>query len=188
MIEVAQCIVKVQQNTIVTIPADTLQARIGLDRAGYRTNPLARNVDSGAGHRLAPMSRTIFREVGVTGALAATWFGTRLGRIIPLAAGIAIVAVSLVLPYGLSSQNLFVLSAFLFKYGWWFISQHLLANMTALDTSGRLITATNIVIAFGRASGPFVVGLFLVEAPTGGVIDYSPAVTTGLVSFVFCYV
>ena len=126
--------------------------------------------------------------VGVTGALTATWLSTRLGRIIPFAAGIVIIAVSFVLLYGLSSQNLFVMSAFLFKYGWWFISPYLLANMTTLDPSGRLITATNFVIAFGQGLGPFVVGLFLVEAATGQVIDYSPALTTGLVSFVVCCV
>ena len=126
--------------------------------------------------------------VGVTGALTATWLSTRLGRIIPFAAGIVIIAVSFVLLYGLSSHNLFVMSAFLFKYGWWFISPYLLANMTTLDPSGRLITATNFVIAFGQGLGPFVVGLFLVEAATGQVIDYSPALTTGLVSFVVCCV
>ena len=133
------------------------------------------------GYTLAAVS-----VVGVTGALSATWLSTRLGRIIPFAAGIAIIAVSFVMLYGLSSQNLFVLSAFLFKYGWWFISPYLLANMTTLDPSGRLITATNFVIAFGQALGPFVVGLFLVEAATGQVINYSPALTTGLVSFVVC--
>ena len=126
--------------------------------------------------------------VGVAGALTATWLSTRLGRIIPFAAGIVIIAVSFVLLYGLSSQILFVMSAFLFKYGWWFISPYLLANMTTLDPSGRLITATNFVIAFGQGLGPFVVGLFLVEAATGQVIDYSPALTTGLVSFVVCCV
>ncbi len=135
------------------------------------------------GYTLAAVS-----VVGVTGALSATWLSTRLGRIIPFAAGIAIIAVSFVMLYGLSSQNLFVLSAFLFKYGWWFISPYLLANMTTLDPSGRLITATNFVIAFGQALGPFVVGLFLVEAATGQVINYSPALTTGLVSFVVCCV
>ena len=60
--------------------------------------------------------------------------------------------------------------------------------MTTLDPSARLITATNFVIAFGQGLGPFVVGLFLVEAAAGEVIDYSPALTTGLVSFVVCCV
>lgn len=60
--------------------------------------------------------------------------------------------------------------------------------MTTLDPSARLITAADFVIAFGKALGPFVVCLFLVEAATGKVIDYSPALTTGLVSFVFCCV
>ena len=80
------------------------------------------------------------------------------------------------------------MSAFLFKYGWWFNSPYLLADMTTLDPSGRLITATDFVIAFGPALGPFVVGLLLVEAVGGQAIDHSPALTTGLVSFVFCCV
>lgn len=126
--------------------------------------------------------------VGVTGALTATWLSTRLGRIIPFVAGIAIIAVSFVMLYGLSSQTLYILSAFLFKYGWWFISPYLLANMTTLDPSGRTIIATNFVIAFGQALGPFVVGFFLVQAASGQVIDYSPALTTGLVAFVICCV
>ncbi|MCZ0951779.1 MAG: hypothetical protein OXJ56_04275 [Rhodospirillaceae bacterium] len=69
----------------------------------------------------------------------------------------AIIAVSLVLLYGLLPQNLFVMSFFLFKYGWWHISPYLLANMTALDPSGRLITATNFVISLGKALVRFMV-------------------------------
>jgi predicted MFS family arabinose efflux permease len=124
--------------------------------------------------------------VGVAGALTATWLSTRLGRIIPFAAGILIIAASFVLLYGLSSQSIFILSAFLFKYGWWFISPYLLANMTTLDPTGRLITATNFVIAFGQALGPLVVGFMLVESASGKVTDYSPALTIGLVAFAIC--
>ena len=126
--------------------------------------------------------------VGVAGALTATWLSTRLGRIIPFAAGIVILGISFALLYGLSSQNIYILSAFLFKYGWWFISPYLLANMTTLDPSGRLITATNFVIAFGQALGPLVVGFMLVEAASGQVVDYSPALTFGLAAFVLCCV
>ena len=124
--------------------------------------------------------------IGVAGALTATWLATRLGRMVPFVAGIVILAASFVLLYGLTSQTLYVLSAFLFKYGWWFISPYLLANVTTLDPSGRLITATNFVIAFGQALGPLVVGFMLVKSATGDVLDYSPALTTGLIAFVVC--
>ena len=60
--------------------------------------------------------------------------------------------------------------------------------MTTLGPLGWLITATNHAIALGQALGPFFVGLLLVLAVSGQVIDYSPALTTGLVSFVFCCV
>ncbi len=60
--------------------------------------------------------------------------------------------------------------------------------MTTLDPSGRPLTAISFVIAFGQALGPFVVGLFPVEAVTGQVIDYSPALAAGLAGFVFCCV
>lgn len=124
--------------------------------------------------------------IGVAGALTATWLATRLGRMIPFVAGIVILAASFVLLYGLTSQSIYILSAFLFKYGWWFISPYLLANVTTLDPSGRLITATNFVIAFGQALGPLVVGFMLVESAAGVVVDYSPALTTGLAAFVVC--
>ena len=126
--------------------------------------------------------------IGVAGALTATWLATRIGRMIPFVAGIVIIAVSFVLLYGLESKTLYVLSAFLFKYGWWFISPYLLANVTTLDPSGRLITATNFVIAFGQALGPLVVGFMLIKSATGEVLDYSPALTTGLVAFFVCCV
>jgi hypothetical protein len=58
--------------------------------------------------------------------------------------------------------------------------------MTTLDPTGRLITATNFVIAFGQALGPLVVGFMLVESATGKVTDYSPALTIGLVAFAVC--
>lgn len=124
--------------------------------------------------------------IGVAGALTATWLSTRLGRVLPFVAGLLIIAVSFMILYGLSSQSIYVLSAFLFKYGWWFISPYLLANMTTLDPSGRIIIATNFVIAFGQALGPFVVGLVLVTNQAGQVLDYSPALSVGLVCLVMC--
>ena len=125
--------------------------------------------------------------VGVVGALTATWLSLKIGRMIPFFIGVIVLSASFILLYGLSSEVIYVASAFLFKYGWWFISPYLLANMTTLDPSGRLITATNFVIAFGQGLGPLVVGFMLPEvSDTAGKPDYSSAITVGLVSFVIC--
>lgn len=125
--------------------------------------------------------------IGVLGALSATWLSTKLGRLIPFTLGIIVIAASFMLLYGLTSTTIFILSAFLFKFGWWFISPYLLANMTSLDPTGRLITATNFVIAFGQALGPLVVGFMLAPAVAGGkVLDYSPAINVGLIALILC--
>lgn len=126
--------------------------------------------------------------IGVAGALTATWLSTRLGRILPFVAGLAITGVSIALLYGLSSQSIYILSAFLFKFGWWFVSPYLLANMTTLDPSGRIIIATNFVIAFGQSLGPLAVGFLLVANASGQVVDYSPSLSIGLVCLVLCAV
>ena len=124
--------------------------------------------------------------IGVLGALSATWLSTKLGRMIPFIAGMLLIAISFFLLYGLSSATVFIVAAFLFKFAWWFVGPYLLANMTALDPSGRLITATNFAIAFGQGLGPLVVGLMLVKEANGDVLDYSPTLTIGLIALLIC--
>lgn len=128
--------------------------------------------------------------VGVLGAISSAWLSLKRGRMVPFFFGIITLGFSMILLYGISSQTVYIASAFLFKYGWWFISPYILANITTLDPSGKLITATNFVIAFGQALGPLVVGFMLAEAGPDVMakIDFTSAIHVGLVCLTLCCV
>jgi len=125
--------------------------------------------------------------IGVVGAISSAWLSLKWGRITPFFIGIITLTVSMLLLYGLDSKTVFIISAFFFKYGWWFISPYILANITTLDSSGKLITATNFMIAFGQALGPLVVGFMLPELTDASAkLDYTSAVHVGLVCLCLC--
>ncbi|MDC1436241.1 MFS transporter [Gammaproteobacteria bacterium] len=127
--------------------------------------------------------------IGVLGAICSAWLSLKWGRMTPFLIGIAALFVSMFILYGVSSQVIYIVSAFLFKYGWWFISPYLLANMSTLDPSGKLILGTNFVIGFGQALGPLIVGFTLVDSPDGIIaIDYTSAIHVGVVCMLVCCV
>ncbi len=137
---------------------------------------------AGFDRRFISLTLSGVSAVGVLGAVSSAVVGLRWGRMVPFAIGIVTLAASMVLLDGVSSQGVFVASAFLFKFGWWFVSPYILANITTLDSSGKLITATGFVIPFGQALGPLVVGFLLPPTTAGSssATDFSPAVTVGL--------
>lgn len=126
--------------------------------------------------------------VGVLGSISSAWLGLRWGRLTPFLLGIAVLGLSMILLYDLSSPSQFILAAFLFKFGWWFVSPYILANITTFDASGKLITMTNFVIAFGQALGPLVVGFMLVQPSPGSIekLSFAPAIDVGLVCLILC--
>jgi predicted MFS family arabinose efflux permease len=125
---------------------------------------------------------------GVLGSVCSAWLGLKWGRMTPFLLGMAVLAVSMLLLYGLSSRPQFILAAFLFKFGWWFISPYILANIMMLDASGKLIAAVNFVIASGQALGPLVVGLNLSAVPAGSSekMSFTPAIDIGLICLILC--
>ena len=127
---------------------------------------------------------------GVLGSVCSAWLGLKWGRLTPFLLGAAVLAVSMILLYNISSGPQFILAAFLFKFGWWFISPYILANIMMLDVSGKLIAAVNFVIAFGQALGPLVVGLTLSPAPAGSSekMSFTSAINVGLVCLILCCV
>lgn len=125
---------------------------------------------------------------GVLGSICSALLGLRWGRTAPFVIGTMTLAASMLLFYDVGCAAQFVLAAFLFKFGWWFISPYILANITTLDASGKLVAATNFVIAFGQALGPLLVGFIL--AKRAGLdaqpADYAPAIQMGLVCLALC--
>ncbi len=125
---------------------------------------------------------------GVLGSICSALLGLRWGRTWPFVIGTMTLAASMLLFYDIGSASQFILAAFLFKFGWWFISPYILANITTLDASGKLVAATNFVIAFGQALGPLIVGFSLAKGAgrLAQYPDYSPAIEIGLVCLTLC--
>ena len=69
--------------------------------------------------------------------------------------------ISIALLFSISDQRIYLLASCFFKYAWTFTLPYLLACMTGIDTSGRLIVTTNLVIGGGLAAGPAVAALTL---------------------------
>lgn len=143
---------------------------------------------AGYGRKFIGLTLAGVSAVGVCGSISAAWLGLRWGRLAPFLCGIAILIVSMLLLRDLASPLQFVLAAFLFKFGWWFVSPFILANITTLDRSGKLITATNFVIAAGQAMGPLVVGFMLSPARSEypDTVNFASAINIGLACLILC--
>jgi|GEM_PF-1201283 len=117
---------------------------------------------------------------GVAGAGAATWISTRFGRFLPAVFGYITIGVGMFLVFGLQSTVLYAASSLIFKFGWWFTSPYVLANMTNLDPSGRTAIFTNFVVACGMGLGPAVAAtiLSLVQGEDGG-LNYNAVIIFG---------
>lgn len=118
---------------------------------------------------------------GVAGAGAATWLSTRFGRLLPAVIGYTVIGVGMLLVFGLQSAVLYAISSLVFKFGWWFTSPYLLANMTNLDPSGRTAIFTNFVVACGMGLGPAVAATILsMTQGESGSLNYNAVVIFGV--------
>jgi len=120
---------------------------------------------------------------GVAGALSASCFGHRFGRSGPVSLGFVVIFGSLLMLLGEIPALRYLLAACLFKYAWTFILPFVLAALSAIDSSGRVIVTTNIFIGGGLATGPALAAT-LIEGQY-----YTPIIWFGmtgmLLSFLF---
>lgn len=113
--------------------------------------------------------------LGIAGSAAATGLGKRLGRVPPIVTGFLLL-VGAVATLLLPLDPLLLLGATCaFKFAWTFVLPYLLACLTALDPSGRLIVVANLMIGGGLAIGPALAALTLDVAP-----DYSAVPALGI--------
>ncbi len=121
--------------------------------------------------------------MGVAGAGTATILSVRFGRFKPIVAGFMMLIGAILMLFGTLTVALFFLATALFKFGWTFVLPYLLACITNLDPSGRLIVFTNLIIGTGLAAGPALAALFL-----GNALNYRIVVTQGLVFIVIAFI
>jgi hypothetical protein len=125
---------------------------------------------------------TVASLFGIAGSLTATWLGPRLGRRVPLALGYVLLAGGIAALSWPLTEALFRGANYAFKYAWTFVLPYVLACISALDPSGRLIVLTNLCIGTGLAIGPALAASTLAIAP-----DYSGVVALGFAGAVLSF-
>ena len=124
--------------------------------------------------------------MGIAGAASASLIGGRLPRAMLLLGGYALMATAVLLLLGEPALLRFALAALLFKFTWTFILPLVLACLAALDHSGKLMNASNLVIGGGLAIGPAIAGR-LIEASGGFTLLLLGAAVITLLSLVMIF-
>ena len=106
--------------------------------------------------------------LGIVGSLTATLVGSRLPRTISLVLGYGGMTGAVAALLGAPGLVRFALAAFVFKLVRTYVLPYILASVADLDTDGRLMGTTNLVIGGGLAIDAAVAGQLLERsgAPT----------------------
>lgn len=116
--------------------------------------------------------------IGISGSFIATFVGGRVNRLYLILVGYGLFFLSLFLLLNHVSKEFLSISILAFKFSWMFSAPFVLATVASLDTSGKLINFTNLVIGGGLAFGPMLAGK-LIES-TG---NYNLLITYTLIAF-----
>ncbi len=119
---------------------------------------------------------------GVLGALLASLLGKRSWRRPALVLGYLAMLASIALWLGAPGLMRFAVAAFGFKFAWTFVLPFILASLAAIDSSGRLMSTTNLVLGGGLALGPMLAGHILASGPAGFQALLTLALAVGGVS------
>jgi len=119
--------------------------------------------------------------VGFLGSLAAAGLSTRFGRLIPIAIGMSVAIVSILILNMDFSLILFVLSASAFCFAWYFSLPFLMAAIANIDASGRLLIFVNFVTGAGLTIGPAVAAKLQTED------SYEPIIWMGVIALVLSF-
>ncbi len=97
--------------------------------------------------------------LGLGGAAAAAWLGTRRGRAGPLLLGVVVSTASMTGLALATTVSLFVLTQLVWAVAFFFTTPYLLGVAAALDPAGRWTSAASGMSAAGSALGPAAAGL-----------------------------
>lgn len=114
--------------------------------------------NAGIAHETSGQILAIATLMGILGAASASLIGNRLSRSRMLWLGYSLLLAGTLLLIHDPSILRFSIAALLFKYTWTFVLPFILASLSSLDPSGRLMNTTNLVIGGGLAVGPLLAG------------------------------
>lgn len=126
--------------------------------------------------------------LGIVGATTATFIGNRFNRKLLLWLGYGAMVSSVTLLLGIPSISRFMVAAFIFKFTWTFVLPFILATVSALDQTGKLMNTINLVIGGGMAVGPAIAGFIIKDlGGTDYLIAFAAAmlvISMGLILFI----
>ncbi|XHF43028.1 MFS transporter [Metapseudomonas boanensis] len=96
--------------------------------------------------------------MGIAGSGCATLIGARLPRDLLLCSGFGLLTVATLLLLDQPQLARFAVAALLFKFTWTYVLPFILASLAELDSDGRLMNTSNLVIGGGLALGPALAG------------------------------
>ncbi|EMI5491531.1 MFS transporter [Providencia stuartii] len=102
--------------------------------------------------------------LGIIGSMIAAAIASKFktNKLVFLGYGLLIASILLLLDSPVVTR--FIIAAFLFKFTWTFVLPFIMATVSQLDTSGRLMNNINLVIGGGMALGPAIGGYILVNS------------------------
>lgn len=115
---------------------------------------------------------------GVAGAFTAAMLGNRLGRSLPLTAGIAGTFIPLFWLFGSVGAVIYGIAVCIYNYFWNLTHPFLLAAMASFDRSGRVVTWAVAAQMLGLANGPWIAARVFTEG------DFSRVIWLGIILFI----
>ena len=104
---------------------------------------------------------SIATVAGIVSALVASLLGNSQARNRWMLLGSLMLSVAIAMPIFTIDFLVFAIGVVLFKFAWTFTLPFILAGFAKLDSSGFLVTASNIIIGLGLAFGPVIAGYLI---------------------------
>lgn len=101
--------------------------------------------------------------LSISGALAASKFGLRYGRYLPVSIGLSTAFISIIGLYQSQSATWFATMYFLFSASWYFSLPFILGIAAALDDSGGWVASATSAMYWGMAFAPGLSGIIFDE-------------------------
>jgi len=95
---------------------------------------------------------------GLSGGAIAAWLGVRVGRVIPITAGMLINLVGQVTFLSATTPAMLWIGGICWGLGFYFVSPFQIGLVSALDRRGRLAVASGAAMNYGYAIGPGIAG------------------------------
>ena len=115
--------------------------------------------------------------LGMPGAFAILFVGSRFGHAVPVLFGFAVGTLSLIGIMAADSYAAFFVCTSIHSVAWAFVTPYIQSVLADLDPGGAVVTAGGIASGAGAGLGPAVAGSYVTE------VDYSGVLTTSLAAF-----